>query len=219
MINKFLIILLVLSSGTYSSSVAQAGYKITYGISHNVNLLPTDSNYKTLMKKVVVFTDSVSYFYYLRAHEKDYLQNGTEYGRKLIHHTQLNYLGTLQYYHYMIHSPTRKNNYLIQGNIEKPVSGWSIDSSEATYFREYKCFQASALLPSGDTVFVSYTPDIPVPFGPEIYPGLPGVALEAFDSIRGRYYFVIDIQKGAFRIQRPENIKIRKATPHPKNPR
>ncbi len=74
-------------------------------------------------------------------------------------------------------------------------------------FIGFQCKAALSINSKGDSTYVWYTKEIPLPFGPSVYSGLPGVILEIFDQRYGFHYYATKVVVDSFKISIPENVQ------------
>ena len=72
---------------------------------------------------------------------------------------------------------------------KRPQIGWKFEK-ETKKIGSYTCNKASAIFRSRDYT-VWYTTAIPIPYGPWKLNGLPGLALEAYDSEYKIYFYFL----------------------------
>ncbi|HRE63290.1 MAG TPA: hypothetical protein PKU77_05850 [Ferruginibacter sp.] len=124
------------------------------------------------------------------------------FGNKIKHHSMYYFSNTKTYY---FGNNWRKNKYFMKGVPRLDHQAWFLDTTITHYYQGYKCANAFKIKPSGDTIFVVYTPDIKYPAGLNYYNGLPGLVLETFDSERNYYEKLILLQQNNFEIRLPSD--------------
>ena len=90
-----------------------------------------------------------------------------------------------------------RSKYLVKA--ELPSVSWQLTSDERTYL-DYRVMKATAVVDSA-VVEAWFTPEIPVPAGPGLYGGLPGLILMVTNIARGEVYAAEAIDLGAPSIQ------------------
>ena len=102
---------------------------------------------------------------------------------------------------------------LLMEDMSSRKTSWQIDKSQLRTIAGYHCYHATGIIYLGKGindkdvyrhVEAWFTPELPFPFGPDIYEGLPGVILAAG---RGSYHFVarkVTLMKKEPTILKPE---------------
>ncbi|NHN26579.1 GLPGLI family protein [Flavobacterium jejuense] len=95
-----------------------------------------------------------------------------------------------------------KNMYISE---KKPLIKWNFNK-ETKKIGVYTCHKASATFRGRDYI-VWYTTEIPIPYGPWKFNGLPGLVLEAYDTDFYIYFFFKNIQYPLEKIIKIDFIK------------
>jgi GLPGLI family protein len=83
-----------------------------------------------------------------------------------------------------------------------------IQSGRVVTFLGYLCSEAYYLKTANDTVFAIYTTQIPVPYGPWAFGGLPGLILDFYDGSSNTGWTALSVTKINIKIRLPKRIRI-----------
>lgn len=184
------IIIILLSTCIHQCTIAQNGYSVLYE-SQTLSGMPGFP-----YKQRLVIKDSVSYEYFFK-----YRDDGKKpYGSRFkMHSTYKNISSNLMLSQ---SSPLGKRNYLITDTIHK--LNWNLLSDEKIVLN-YRCKNAHVIT-HGKNYVVWYTEQIPLPFGPGVFLGLPGLILQVY-SEDGHITTATSIAKVDIEIQEPSKGK------------
>lgn len=154
------------------------------------------------MEHKIVFTDSLCFSYYIPG--SDPLKKATLYGEKLMHHAML-YNKNSNMVYSEVNWPSKKDKYLVADTSKK--FNW-IFWDDMKLVLGYKCKPALTINEKNDSTLVWFTPEIPEPYGPAGFYGLPGLILEVYDQRWNMNYFAEHIEKGFFSVVFPTEGKI-----------
>lgn len=164
----------------------------------------------------LVCNDSSSFYFHVTG-KKNPVKTGEVYGSRVFHHSQLTFPSIEKVYRGYALPASRKKHLYISDTIRQLT--WILTDSTKS-IQGYKCRMAYQFMTSQikqgesdhlkfDSIFVWYTENIRLPFGPSNYLGLPGLVLEVYDQYaQGHRIICIDIQKEPVNIQIPGNIAI-----------
>lgn len=184
------IISLLLFTIIYQCIIAQNGYSVLYE-RQTLQGIPSSS-----FKQRLVIKDSVSYEYFFQ-----YRDDGKKpYGSMFRLHSTYKNISS----HLMLSQsePASKGRYLITDTIHK--LNWNLLSDEKIVLN-YRCKNAHVLT-HGKNYVVWYTEQIPLPFGPGVFLGLPGLILQVY-SEDGHITTATSIAKVNVEIQEPAKGK------------
>ncbi|HEY8689132.1 MAG TPA: GLPGLI family protein [Chitinophagaceae bacterium] len=156
---------LLLFAGFYINSSAQKNYIILY----NVTRQNPDSGKPLIrFKTKLIIKDSVSYQYNFSVTD----DVDPPYGKRYRGHSSYtNIASNLLLYQ---SEPMNNSRYIVVDTIQKYE--WKLFNEEKVILN-HNCKKAICIY-EGGIYFAFYTEDIPLPFGPWIFGGLPGVILE-----------------------------------------
>lgn len=185
-------------------SFAQGGYAVIYKrediyfpikINGEKRKVPLNDN-------LLVFSGSLSLYYYVAGGNP--LKKRKVFGEKLIHHALL-YNKTSDTVYSEVNWPRKKDKYLIADTSAK--FNW-IFPDDMKLVLGYKCKPALMVNEKNDSTLVWFTPEIPEPFGPAGYIGLPGLVLEVYDQRSNLHLFADRLVKDFFTVVFPSEGKI-----------
>ena len=175
----------------------QHGYKITYQAGYPG--LPVQ-HYKRL-----ILTDTALLIIPVAGINSSKKQ--TQFGRRIQHHS------TYFFKSYGKRLFGSKNPAFSKGYLTEALgwkgSDWIADTVITHTYQDFRCANAYRVLPSGDSLFAVYTPDLRYPAGCDEYRGIPGVVLEYVNTIIGFYERVVRIEEGDYQIVWPDKMDIR----------
>jgi len=195
---SILIFLLLLSFETF---IGRKPYKTIKVIYHGIRYNPKDSTVREIpnMEFRLLANDSVSRYEYIPSLETD------EVKTNLLERAKLN-LKSIYYINVKQKKYLKQENYLKTYLIEMPVMmgiKWKLDFSKPRKILGYTCYKAIGEMPvfnakgqkdltyktykTSHTVVAWFTPEIPLPYGPNRYVGLPGLVLEAYNLTSNGY--------------------------------
>ncbi len=186
------------------SSFSQGGYAVIYK-REDIYFPITFNGEKRkvpLNDNLLLFSDSFSLFYYVAAGNP--LKKRKVFGEKLIHHALL-YNKKTDIIYSEVNWPRKKNKYLIADTSAK--FNW-VFRDDMKLVLGYKCKPALMVNEKNDSTLVWFTPEIPEPFGPAGYFGLPGLVLEVFDQRSNLHLFADKLVKDSFSVVFPAEGKI-----------
>lgn len=198
--SHFFLLLLIFSL----EGICQTGYKVTYKKSDSYFPITFNGERRMLpsMENRIVFSDSLCFSYFTRG--TDPMKKANLYGKKLIHHAILfNKNSDLVYSE--VNWPSKKDKYLVVDTSTK--FDW-VFWDDIKLVMGYRCKPALMINEKNDSTLVWYTPDIPEPFGPVGFYGLPGLVLEVYDQRWNSNYIAVQIEKGPFSVVFPNEGKI-----------
>ncbi len=172
------------------TSFAQTNYQIIYQSSRWDNEL---GKFQPIFKKRLLINDSVSYEYTLYTPDK----LKPPYGKKFFGHTSYKNISSGLFLFQS--QPMNNPKYLIEDTI--PKFDWEI-FPEQKIILNYKCKKATCTY-NGTLYIAWYTEEIPLPHGPNIFGGLPGVILELISTKWQTVEIAIDIQTQHVEIVQP----------------
>ena len=186
------IISIVLFTCIHQCIIAQNGYSVLYERQTLEGKPSSSVNYKQRL----IIKDSVSYEYFFQ-----YRDDGKEpYGSRFrMHSTYKNISSNLMLSQ---SRPVGKSNYLITDTIHK--LNWNLLSDKKIVLN-YTCKNAHVIT-YGKNYVVWYTEQIPLPFGPGVFLGLPGLILQVY-SEDGHVTTATSIAKVNVEIQEPSKGK------------
>ena len=154
----------------------------------------------------IVFNDSMSFAYGLGTSTYDPLKKSKNYGSKVIHHSVLSFKNSDICYRGVANS-TRKKSFFILDTLKK--KDWTFTNG-SKLIMGYKCKKAFCIKSGSDSLFAWYTDEIPLPFGPTRFRGLPGLVLETYEQTHNGviHTTAIKIEKGDFTIGVAAGIKV-----------
>ena len=201
-ITKFYFFILLLTIAL--QGITQTGYKVIYKRSDSYFPITFNGEKRTLpaMENRVVFNDSLCFSYY--THGRDPLKKANLYGGKLMHHAML-YNKNNDLVYSEVNWPSKKDKYLIVDTSKK--FNW-IFWDDIKLVLGYKCKPALMVNEKNDSTLVWFTPEIPEPYGPVGFYGLPGLVLEVYDQRWNSNYYADSIEKGPFSVVFPNEGKI-----------
>jgi GLPGLI family protein len=200
-------------------ATAQSGYKVIY--KRNDQYFPVTLNGEKRripsMINKIVFADSLCFSYYII--DSDPLKKAKVFGNKLIHHALL-YNKNNDIVYSEINWPSKKDKYLVMDSSKKYK--WTF-WDDTKLVLGYKCKPALTVNEKNDSILVWFTPEIPEPYGPDGFYGLPGLILEVYDQRWGIHTYADRLEKGSFSVVFPtegemisskEYFEIRKRQTH-----
>lgn len=199
---KSVITLIFLHFGFFSFS--QQGYAVIYK-REDIYFPITFNGEKrkvSLNDNLLVFSDSLSLYHYVAGGNP--LKKRKVFGEKLIHHALL-YNKSCDSIYSEVNWPTKKDKYLIADTSAK--FNWTFPE-DMKLVLGYKCKPALTVNEKNDSTLVWFTPEIPEPFGPANYIGLPGLVLEVYDQRNGLHLFADILVKDSFSVVFPLEGKI-----------
>jgi len=159
------LIFLIYFATSLSSSSAQESYNITYVY---LRWYPVYSKFLSTINSRLLIKDSISYEYSYG--DRDDVKS--PYGKKFRGHSRYKNISSKLLLSQS--EPMGKPRYLIMDTI--PTIKWDLHEEEKSVLN-YTCKKASCTY-NNMAYFAWYTGDIPLPFGPGLFGGLPGVILE-----------------------------------------
>lgn len=201
-IMKFIFFILLLTIAF--QGITQNGYKVIYKKSESYFPITFNGERRAIptMENRVVFADSLCFSYYTQG--SDPMKKAKLYGEKLMHHAMLfNKNSDLVYSE--VNWPSKKDKYLIVDTSKK--FNW-IFWDDTKLVLGYKCKPALMINEKNDSTLVWFTLEIPEPYGPVGFYGLPGLVLEVYDQRWNSNYIADRIEKGPFSVVFPKEGKI-----------
>jgi len=181
---------------------AQDGYSVMY--SYDKSYMPqTDSNSgmrRPDRKDRLICSDTLSFWYSLPDNGKDPFRNNMIFGEKLVHHALL-FNSNSGFYFSEVAWPKGTTRYLIQDTISN--ENWFF-GNESKEILGYRCRPALRVTGNNDSTLVWFTDSIPIPAGPFIYFGFPGLVLEVYDQVRSRHLIATAIVRGHYQVVMPK---------------
>lgn len=186
-----------------SICLGQQGYSVSYTYDPNYFPITFNGEKRQLPAAAdrLVFNDSLSFWY--RLGNGSPKKNGV-YGKKPYHHGIFSIRIPGLLYH-VVAWPKNKPVLLIADTVrtEKWVYG-----NDIKMILGYRCRQALSVNEKNDSTLVWFTGEIPFPYGPAGYLGVPGLVLEVYDQQFGRHLFATKLEEGEFKVALPDGSTI-----------
>lgn len=166
------------------SAIAQEGYKVVYNrIKHVPGIKKSEKDstvfYEVKEQEYLLYcNDSMAYsFLHFPGREKNpYSKKDTVFGKKIIHHAIAHQRNSGYSYHYKAF-PNRRKPSLLRRK-EKPVTFVVQDSN--VMVKGLPCYAGYFVINGNDTLQAVIAKDIPYPYGPWGYQGLPGLVIQVY---------------------------------------
>lgn len=201
---KLVLGLLIILNGNL---FAQPAYKITYQagypgmpVQHYKRLILTDT---ALVKFPVAGING----------NKKQMQ----FGRRIEHHSSY-FFKSFGKRLFGTRYPALSKPFLTQAQERRKDSDWIADTVVTHTYNNFRCANAYRVLPSGDSLFAVYTPDLRYPPGYDEFYGIPGVVFEFVNTVIGFYERVVKIEEGDYEVVWPDKADIRLPKPKPAAP-
>ena len=190
----------------FLQSGAQTGYSVIYD---RTMLSDSISGRENKPEKFwpgrLVFNDSASFFYYYGyGSSSDAFARKKRFGKQLFPHSWYHYPAS----HFLAEGTNIdvfKKQRLIYDTADR--FNWVLNGGERT-IKGYICKAALSINKKGDSTLAFYTLQIPKPYGPAMFTGLPGVILEVYDQQYSWHMLAIKIVAGEYEITLPKKLDI-----------
>lgn len=200
-------LLLVLFILMVKWGIAQNAYSVIYEHDLKYTDMPTINHQPIQVpasRERLICKDSLAFQYGYFSNTRDPLKKATVFGKKFMPHFSI--LNSRQKVVYAgAGIKKNKKNYLLK--IDFITRDW-IYFTDSTKILGFNCRQALWISAKKDSLLVWFTTDIPLPYGPQSYLGLPGLVLEVFDQQAGKHIRALKVEKKEYSIQMPPDAII-----------
>lgn len=196
-------------------SGAQKGYSVIYDrMKLSDSISGMENTPVKLWRCRLVFNDSASFFYnYGYGSASDAFARKKRFGKQLFPHSWYHYPAS----HFLAEGTNIdvfKKQRLIYDTADR--FNWILIGGERT-IEGFVCKAALSINKKGDSTLAFYTLQIPKPYGPAMFTGLPGVILEVYDQQYNWHMWANKIVAGEYEITLPKKLDIVSRAAHNNN--